>query len=35
MDDGRLLNIEELEEYTYLGITVEGGKHGSFKSIGD
>ena len=27
--------IEEVEEYKYLGITVEGGKHGDFKSMGD
>ena len=27
--------IGEVEEYTYLRITVEGGKHGSFKSMGD
>ena len=26
--------IGEVEEYKYLGITVEGGKHGGFKSMG-
>ena len=25
----------EVEEYKYLGITVEGGTHGGFKSMGD
>ena len=27
--------IGEVEEYSYLGITIEGGKHGGFKSMGD
>ena len=27
--------IGEVEEYKYLGITIEGGKHGGFKSMGD
>ena len=27
--------IEEVEEYKYLRITVEGGKHGGFWSMGD
>ena len=27
--------IGEIEEYKYLGITIEGGKHGGFKSMGD
>ena len=27
--------IGKVEEYKYLGITVEGGKHGDFKSTGD
>ena len=27
--------IGEVEEYKYLGITIEGGKHGGFKSLGD
>ena len=27
--------IGEVEEYKYLGITVERGKHGGFKSMGD
>ena len=27
--------IGEVEEYTYLGITIEGGKHGGFKSMGE
>ena len=27
--------IGEVEEYNYLGIAVEGGKHGGFKSMGD
>ena len=26
--------LGEVEEYKYLGITVEGGKHGCFKSMG-
>ena len=34
MDDGRLC-IGEVEEYKYLGITIEGGKHCGFKSMGD
>ena len=34
MDDGRLLyrRIEEVEEYKYLGISIEGGKHGGLKA---
>ena len=27
--------VGEVEEYNYLGITIEGGKHGGFKSMGD
>ena len=27
--------IGEVKEYNYIGITIEGGKHGGFKSIGD
>ena len=27
--------IGEVEEYKYIGITVAGGKHGGFKSMGD
>ena len=27
--------IGEVEEYKYLGITIEGGKHGGFNSMGD
>ena len=27
--------IGEVEEYTYIGITIEEGKHGGFKSMGD
>ena len=27
--------VGEVEEYEYLGITVEGGKHGGFKRMGD
>ena len=27
--------IGEVEEYNYLGITIEGEKHGGFKSMGD
>ena len=27
--------IGEVEEYKYLGITIEGGKHGGYKSMGD
>ena len=27
--------LGEVEEYKYLGITIEGGKHGGFKSMGD
>ena len=27
--------IGEVEQYKYLGITIEGGKHGGFKSMGD
>ena len=27
--------IGKVEEYKYLGITIEGGKHGGFKSMGD
>ena len=27
--------IGEFEEYKYLGIAVEGGKHGGFNSMGD
>ena len=27
--------IGEVEEYKYLGITIEGGKHGGFKNMGD
>ena len=27
--------IGDVEEYKYLGITIEGGKHGGFKSMGD
>ena len=27
--------IGEIEEYKYLGIMIEGGKHGRFKSMGD
>ena len=27
--------IGEVEEYKYLGITIKGGKHGGFKSMGD
>ena len=27
--------IREVEEYTYLGITIEGGKHSGFKCKGD
>ena len=27
--------VGEVEEYKYLGITVEGGKYGCFKSMGD
>ena len=27
--------IEEVEEYKYAGITIERGKHGGFKSMGD
>ena len=27
--------IGEVEEYKYLGIPIEGGKHGGFKSMGD
>ena len=27
--------IVVVEKYTYLGITIEGGKHGGFKSMGD
>ena len=27
--------IGEIEEYKYIGITIEGGKHGGFKSMGD
>ena len=32
---GRHRWIGEVEEYKYLGITIEVGKHGSFKSMGD
>ena len=27
--------IREVEEYQYLGVTVQGGKNGGFKSMGD
>ena len=28
-------NIDETEEYKYLGVTVKGGPNGGFKSMGD
>ena len=31
----KIIIIIQYEEYKYLGITVEGGKHGGFNSIGD